>query len=72
MEKDLLDELLDLLYKCGASVSTETITKQLVDFYVKSDSGIPLSQKEALEAKARYLINKHQIALMKTIVADNK
>ena len=33
IENGWLDELLDLLYECGASVSTEVIAKQLIEFY---------------------------------------
>ena len=65
IENGWLDELLDFLYECGASVSTEVVTQQLIDFYL---TGKPFSVKEDVETKARYQINKHQIALIKTIL----
>lgn len=72
IENGWLDELLDFLYECGATVSTEIITQKLIDYYITNDRAIDPSKKESVEAKARYLINKHQIALMKTILNDNK
>ncbi|MBQ8742936.1 MAG: hypothetical protein IJZ03_06170 [Clostridia bacterium] len=68
IENGWLDELLDLLYECGASVSTEVIAKQLIEFYAAKKTP---NHKEALETRIRYLINKHQIMLFKTL-SDEK
>ncbi|MBR3965674.1 MAG: hypothetical protein IKJ91_01215 [Clostridia bacterium] len=69
IENGWLDELLDLLYECGASVSTEVIAKQLIEFHVANK---PSNHKEYLETRIRYLINKHQIALIKTILDEKQ
>ncbi len=68
IENGWLNELLDFLYECGASVSTEVITKQLIEFYVANKVS---NNKENVEAKIRYLLNKHQIMLFKTILDEN-
>lgn len=70
MEKGWLDELLNFLYKCGGSVSTEVVTQQLINFYIKDASDLTANQKEDLETKTRYLMNKHQIELIKTISTE--
>lgn len=69
IENGWLDELLDFLYECGASVSTEVITEQLIEFHVAKK---PSNNKEDSETRIRYLINKHQIALIKTIFHENQ
>ena len=69
IENGWLDELLDFLYECGASVSTEVITKQLIEFYAAKN---PSNHNEDTYARVRYLINKHQIALVKTIFCENQ
>ena len=68
IENGWLDELLDFLYECGASVSTEVIAKQLIEFYAAKKTP---NHKEDLETRIRYLINKHQIMLFKTL-SDEK
>ena len=69
IENGWLDELLDFLNECGASVSTDVITKQLIDFYMANK---PLDHKEDFETRIRYLINKHQITLIKTILDEKQ
>jgi hypothetical protein len=69
IENGLLDELLDLLYECGASVSTEVITKQLIEVHASKEAA---NHKEDLETRIRYLINKHQIMLFKTILDEKQ
>ena len=69
IENGWLDELLDFLYKCGASVSTEVITKQLIEVHASKKSA---NHKEDLETRIRYLINKHQIMLFKTILDEKQ
>ena len=69
IENGWLDELLDFLYKCGASVSTEVITKQLIEVHASKDAA---NHKEDLETRIRYLINKHQIMLFKTILDEKQ
>ena len=69
IENGWLDELLDLLYECGASFSTEVITKQLIEVHASKETA---NHKEALETRIRYLINKHQIMLFKTILDEKQ
>ena len=69
IENGWLDELLDLLYECGASVSTEVITKQLIEVHASKEAA---NHKEDLETRIRYLINKHQIMLFKTILDEKQ
>ena len=69
IENGWLDELLDFLYECGASVSTEVITKQLIEVHASKESA---NHKEDLETRIRYLINKHQIMLFKTILDEKQ
>ena len=69
IENGWLDELLDFLYECGTSVSTEVITQQLIEFHLAKK---PLSHKEDAERRVKYLINKHQIALIKTILDEKQ
>lgn len=69
IENGWLDELLDFLYECGTSVSTEVITQQLIEFHLAKK---PLSHKEDAETRVRYLINKHQIMLFKTILDEKQ
>lgn len=68
IEKGLIDEFLDTLYESGGSVSTEVVTKQLVDFHAKHNVRMTESQKESLETKFRYLASKHQVALFKALI----
>lgn len=70
MENGWLDELLDVLYSCGGSISPEVLTEQLVDFYAKQKLRISESQKEALETKFTYLANKQQVAFYKLLVLE--
>ncbi len=67
IENGWLDELLDFLYECGASVSTEVVLQQLIEFHLLRKS---LSHEEDVEARVRYLINKHQSVLIKTIATE--
>ena len=69
IENGWLDELLDFLYECGASVSTEVITKQLIEVHTSKEAA---NHKEYLETRIRYLINKHQIMLFKTILDEKQ
>jgi len=69
IENGWLDELLDILYECGASVSTEVITKQLIEVHASKEAA---NHKEDLETRIRYLINKHQIMLFKTILDEKQ
>lgn len=69
IENGWLDELLDFLYKHGASVSTEVITKQLIEVHASKEAA---NHKEDLETRIRYLINKHQIMLFKTILDEKQ
>ena len=69
IENGWLDELLDFLYECGASVSTEVITKQLIEVHTSKEAA---NHKEDLETRIRYLINKHQIMLFKTILDEKQ
>ncbi len=69
IENGWLDELLDFIYKCGASVSTEVITKQLIEVHASKEAA---NHKEDLETRIRYLINKHQIMLFKTILDEKQ
>ena len=69
IENGWLDELLDLLYECGASVSTEVITKQLIEVHASKEAA---NHKKDLEIRIRYLINKHQIMLFKTILDEKQ
>lgn len=69
IENGWLDELLDFLYECGASVSTEVITKQLIEVHASKEAA---NHKEDLETRIRYLINKHQIMLFKTILDEKQ
>ena len=46
IENGWLDELLDILYECGASVSTEVITKQLIEVHASKEAA---NHKEDLE-----------------------
>ena len=69
IENGWLDELLDILYECGASVSTEVITKQLIEVHASKKAA---NHKEDLETRIRYLINKHQIMLFKTILDEKQ
>lgn len=72
IENGWLDELLDFLYECGGTVSTGIVTQRLIDYYVTDASGIAPRKKEIIDVKARYLINKHQIALVKTIINEKQ
>lgn len=69
IENGWLDELLDFLYKYGASVSTEVITKQLIEVHASKEAA---NHKEDLETRIRYMINKHQIMLFKTILDEKQ
>ena len=69
IENGWLDELLGFLYEYGASVSTDVITKQLIEFHMEKK---PSNYKEDLETRIRYLINKHQIMLFKTILDEKQ
>ena len=69
IENGWLDELLDFLYECGASVSTEVITKQLIEVHASKEAA---NHKEDLETRIRYLVNKHQIMLFKTILDEKQ
>lgn len=69
IENGWLDELLDVLYECGTSVSTEVITQQLIEFHLAKK---PLRHKEDAETRVKYLINKHQIMLFKTILDEKQ
>ena len=66
--KGLLEELLDFLCDVGYPLSTEVVTRQLIAYYVNDNPKLTANQKEALELKVRYFINKHQVFLMNTIV----
>ena len=70
IEKGLMDELLDFLYDCGGSPSTEVITEQMIAYCVHNNPKFTAEKKEALRLKIRYLINKHQLALVNTIMKD--
>lgn len=72
IENGLIDELLDVLYELGGSISPEVVTKQLVDFYAKHKLRISESKKEALETKFIYLANKHQVALYKSLILEQQ
>ena len=65
---NILDELLDVLYKADITISPEIVTKQLYDFYIMrliKDSEERLRYKR----KINYLINKHQNVIVKTLDA---
>ena len=65
----ILDELLDFLYECGATVSTEAVAVQLNDYYIIKAPALTVSQKAELARKAQYTVNKHQIVVYKTLTA---
>lgn len=70
IEKKLLDELLDFLYDCGAPLSTETVTDQLIKYYILNNPKLTAKKKEALQLKICYLINKYQATLVSAIIEE--
>lgn len=70
IEKKLLDELLDFLYDCGAPLSTGVVTDQLIKYYILNNPKLTAEQKETLQLKIGYLINKYQATLVSAIIEE--
>ncbi len=70
IENGLLDELLDLLYEYKTGLSIAVVEKQLSDYYSSRLAGMSVAEKEACKAKVQYLINKQQISVFKTLMAN--
>lgn len=68
IQKDILDDLLDVCYSTEITIPPEVVTKQLYEFYVKR---IVKTEEERARymRKINYLINKHQNIIVKTLDA---
>ena len=71
IEKDILDDLLDLLYSIDITLPPEVVTKQLYEFYIKR---VVKTEEEQVRymRKINYLINKHQNVIVKTLDAPKQ
>lgn len=71
IREDILDELLDAFYRIDITIPPEIVTKQLYEFYVKN---IVRSEAECERylRKINYLINKHQVVIVKTLDAPKQ
>ena len=71
IREDVLDELLDAFYRIDITIPPEIVTKQLYEFDIKR-----VLQTEEDRAgymrKIKYLINKHQNVIVKTLDAPKK
>lgn len=66
--EDVLDELLDMCYKSGITIPPEVVTKQLSDYYVNKGN-FTAEEKDSYNRKINYLINKHQVVIIRTMDA---
>ena len=67
IKENVLDELLDVFYKSTISIPVETITKYLYEFYLENSPNPP---DEKLTKKIRYMINKSQLLIFKTLCTN--
>ena len=68
IEKDILDDLLDLLYSIDITIPPEVVNKQLYEFYIKRVVKTEEEQARYMR-KINYLINKHQNVIVTTLDA---
>lgn len=67
LEEDVCDEMLDIFFESGISVPSEQLTSALREYYVKKRIDISAEERTQKELRARYLINKNQIAVFKAL-----
>ena len=66
LREGILDELLDEFYRIDITIPPEVVTEQLHEFYVKKVVKSE-AERERYLRKINYLINKHQVVIVKTL-----
>ena len=67
----ILDELLDAFYRIDITIPPEVVTKQLYEFYIKKVVKTE-AERTRYRRKINYLINKHQVVIVKTLDAPKQ
>lgn len=71
IKENVLDDLLDVFDAADMTVPPEVVTKQLYDFYIAPAVKTDEERARYLQ-KINYLINKHQIVIVKTLDVPEK
>ncbi len=69
ISENLLDEFLDLYFDAGEDIPVELVYKHLCNYYIQKKAVLSATEKDKVNRKIQYIINKHQKVVFQTFFA---